>query len=309
MIRGPPPGAVCYASAVATDVLPVRRVSFEYPDGMDPMWVPHRPEFAAACNAVSLGMPYAEPLFIRAVRSTYDRIDDDLRARSETYVKQEVGHYSQHKRLNAIVSDRYPSTLRLQRWMKACADWVWRRSPRFRVAYAAGGETISYGVARFAEAHLGDLFDDAEPVPATLFLWHLAEEIEHKSSTYDVFAATDGSKLRYAWAMTVGFVSISLFTVIGTLMQLWGERRLWSPVCWFRLLHLAVSVAFVLLPVMVVSAMPGHHPRQFSDPVYLPAWLREYDAESGTIPIWRSSEARSALGGEEPAFVDEAPAA
>ncbi|MCB1248874.1 MAG: metal-dependent hydrolase [Acidimicrobiales bacterium] len=285
-----------------TGELPVRRVTFAYPDDMDPMWVPHNPEFAAACNAVSLGMPYAEPLFIKAVRSTFDRLDDEQRAHAETYVRQEVGHYSQHKKLNAIVAARYPATLRLQRWMARCADWVWRRSPKFRVAYAAGGETISYGVARYAEQHLGDLFDDAEPVPATLFLWHLAEEIEHKSSTYDVFCATDGSKLRYAWAMTMGFVNIVSFTIIGTLMQLWGERRLHLPVCWWRLLRLAVGLAFVLIPVMVVSALPGHHPRQFTDPPYLPAWLRQYDPATGTIPIWGSTDVRSALGGEAPTY-------
>src|SRR4051794_8596311 len=94
----------------AESPLPVRRVAFEYGEDVDPMWVPARPEFAAAANAISLGMPYAEPLFIKAVRSTYDQIDDDLRARTDTYVRQETGHHTQHKRFNDIVSARYPAT-------------------------------------------------------------------------------------------------------------------------------------------------------------------------------------------------------
>ena len=270
-------------------MLAVRRVAFEFPDDMDLVWAPHLPEFSAAANAVSLGMPYAEPLFIKAVRSTFDRIDDDLRARSETYIRQEVGHHTQHKHFNDLVAARYPATLRLQRWMERCADWVWGRSRRFCVAYAAGGETISYGVARWTDAHVAALMDRADPVAASLFLWHLGEEIEHKASTYDVFEAVDGSKPMYAFAMTVGFVNISVFTVIGTLMQLWADRRLWNPLSWFRMIRLAVSLAFELLPVMVVSALPGHHPRQFTDPPYLPAWLRQYDAESGTMPVWGSA--------------------
>ena len=56
----------------AEAVLPTRRVTFTYPDDMHPMWAPHLPEFAAAANAISLGMPYAEPLFIRAMRSTFE---------------------------------------------------------------------------------------------------------------------------------------------------------------------------------------------------------------------------------------------
>ena len=53
------------------------------------MWVAHQPEFAAAANAISLGMPYAEPLFIRAVRSNYDRIDDIAGLLQDSYVRQE----------------------------------------------------------------------------------------------------------------------------------------------------------------------------------------------------------------------------
>lgn len=272
-------------------VLPVRRVAFEYPIDTDPMWVPHQPEFAAAANAISLGMPYAEPLFIKAVRSTFDRIDGDLRARSESYIRQETGHHTQHKRFNDLIAARYPSTRWVQRLMAANAAWVWRRSPRFRVAYAAAGESISYGVARWTEAHLGELMDRADPVPATLFLWHLAEEIEHKANTYDVFEATDGSRLRYAWAAFVGFVTIAAFTALGALVQLHGERRLRYPVTWWRLAKLAVSLAFVLVPTLVVSSLPGHHPRDFVDPIYLPAWLGQYDPATGTMPLWGAESA------------------
>ncbi len=266
--------------------LPVRRVSFSYPSDTDPMWAPHKPEFAAAANAISLGMPYAEPLFIRAVRSTFDRIDDDLRTRSETYIRQETGHHTQHRRFNDIIVARYPGARRVQWLMAKNSEWVWRRSPRFRVAYAAAGETISYGVARWTEAHLGELMDRADPVPATLYLWHLAEEVEHKANTFDVFEATDGSRLRYAWAALVGLLTIATFTLLGALVQLWGEKRLRNPLTWIRLVGLSVSMAFVLVPTLVVSALPGHHPRDFVDPIYLPAWLGQYDPVTGTMPLW-----------------------
>ena len=279
-------GVRCGVAAAGAPLLTVRRVRFAFPDDLDPVWTPRLPEFAAAANAVSLGMPYAEPLFIKAVRSTYDRLDDDLRARTETYVKQETGHHTQHKHFNDIISARYPSTLRLQRWMARAAHWIWGRSRRFNVAYAAAGEVLSYGVARWTEGHLARLMDDAEPVAATLFLWHLAEEVEHKSSTYQVYEEVDGSKLRYALALALAFVSLCTFTAIGTLMQLWADRRLWKPITWVRLIWLSVSVAFVLLPVMVVSALPGHHPSQMADPVFLPTFLARYDPATDTMPLY-----------------------
>ena len=111
-------------------VLPVRRVSFEYPEDLPAMWAPHLPEFSAAANAISLGMPYAEPLFIRAMRSTFDRIDPELRARSESYIRQETGHHTQHKKFNDIVTAHYPALRHVQRLMAANDRWVWRRSPQ-----------------------------------------------------------------------------------------------------------------------------------------------------------------------------------
>ena len=175
------------------------------------------------------------------------------------------------------------------------AAFIWRRSHRFRVAYAAGGETISYGVARWTEAHLGELMDGADPVPATLFLWHLAEEIEHKSNTYDVFEATDGNRLRYAWAMTLGFLSIVLFTALGALVQLWGEKRLRYPVTWFRLVHMAVSMAFVLVPTMVDLRPSRRPPSQRLHRPDLPPGLarRQYDPVTETMPLWHSSRSPS----------------
>lgn len=265
-----------------------RRIAFEYPPDFDPMWAPQFPEFAAAANGISLGMPYAEPLFIRAVTSTFDRLDPELRARTESYVRQETGHFTQHARLNQIVTSRYPGLRRVERLLAMNDAWVERRSQKFKVAYAASGETISYGVARWTEARLGSLMDRSDPVAATLFCWHLAEEIEHKSSTYDVFEATDGSRLRYAWTAIIGFVTILLFTLIGALVQLHGEKRLRYPVCWYRLLKLGVSIAFELIPTLVVSSLPGHHPKQFVDPIFLPAWLGQYDPVTGTMPLWGS---------------------
>jgi predicted metal-dependent hydrolase len=45
----------------AEQPVPVRHVRFEYPDDFRAAWQPLKPEFAAACNALSLGMPYGEP--------------------------------------------------------------------------------------------------------------------------------------------------------------------------------------------------------------------------------------------------------
>jgi hypothetical protein len=273
--------------------LPVRRVRFEYPEDLDPAWIRDVPEFAYAANGLSLLMPYAEPLFIKAVRSAYSEpvlaADDDLRRRIDEYVKQEVGHYSEHKRFNEIIRRHHPGVARVEGWMKRCADRIAARSTRFNLAFASGGEIMSFLLARWVDKHAGQLFGGADPVPTTLFMWHLAEEVEHKSSASDVYEAVDGSKLRYAWAMVVGTVLLGWFAWLAALVMLRDDGRLFSPVSHWRLLRWALSLAIELFPSMLVSALPGHRPADFADPLLLTTWLRQYDPATGTMPLWETA--------------------
>ena len=273
--------------------LVVRRIRLDYPEGFDPLWNERFPEFAAAANGISMLMPYAEPYFVHTARKALGDLDDDaLRDRTLDFMRQEGQHHRQHRRFNDHLLERYPRLERLERRIERTYGWFDRtRSLRFNVAFSAGSECIAYALARWTEKHLARLFDDADPVASTLYFWHLAEEVEHKEAAFDVFEAVDGSRLRYAWATTISVVLLAWFVWRAALVQLAGEGRAWYPVTWFRLTRWSVSLAFTMLPTLAVSALPGHHPRRFADPVYLPAWLRQYDPDTGTIPVWRADAA------------------
>jgi len=267
--------------------LPVRRVRMEYPADFDPAWVPGYPEFAYAANGVSM-MPYYEPYFIRSVRSTLDELDPALRARTEQYLGQEQQHQNQHVAFNGIIHTRYPKVATWERWLKHTCDRLWRkRSQKFNVAFAAGSETIAFVMARWADRRLGSLFVGADAQASTLFLWHLAEEVEHKTAAYDVFEAIDGSRLRYAWATTVSVFIIGWFISLSIFSMLKADKRLFHPVAHFRLVKLGLGLAFELLPTLFMSAFPGHHPDDLADPAFLPAWLQSFDPDTATMPLWQ----------------------
>jgi predicted metal-dependent hydrolase len=226
------------------------------------------------------------------VRSALPQLDGDLHAQTETYLRQELQHYRQHKRFNELIGARYPRVKRVERWMAKAYGWLGRtRSQRFNVAFAAASETIAYSLARWTEKHLGQLFEGADPSASTLFLWHLAEEIEHKTAAFDVFEAIDGSRRRYFAASIVSLTILFWLTWAATVVMLAGERRVFYPVTWFRLLRWSVSLAFEILPTQLSSSLPGHHPRSLVDPIYLPAWLRQFDPATGTLPLWEGSAA------------------
>jgi predicted metal-dependent hydrolase len=258
----------------------VRNVSFPYPPDFDPAWSGNVPEFACAANSVSLMMPYVEPYLARSVRAALPQIEDpELRREAAAYVRQELTHHVQHRQFNDLLAERCRGIHMLERWMRAAFERLGRRkSLGSHLAFAAGAEGVAYGAARWAAAHRRELLATAEPAIAELFLWHLAEEVEHKSVAFDVFQAVDGSRRRYVWGMLLGFALLAFFTVVGTTVQLWQQRRLFHPIAYVRLTRWSVTFLFELLPAMAISSFRGHHPRDLADPPFLVQLLRERDA-------------------------------
>jgi predicted metal-dependent hydrolase len=264
----------------------VRRVRFSWPDDLDPVWTPQVPELAIAANAVSLLMPHAEPYVVASARAALDQgmvEDPDLAADVRAYIAQEAQHHGQHRRFNRVLEARYPSIGRLDRAFARLFGFLGRRSTRFGLAFAAGFETTAFVAARWVDRHQR-LLRGGDPTATTMFLWHLAEEVEHKRVAFDLYRASGGGRWRYAWATTVAALVLALGSYAGTLAMLARERRLLSPVAHLRLARWSMSFVFSALPVMVVSALPGHHPGDLADPPGLEHWLDHLHPIDSTVP-------------------------
>ncbi|MEZ5165870.1 MAG: metal-dependent hydrolase [Acidimicrobiales bacterium] len=265
-----------------------RRIRLDWPDDTRAAWQPTKPEFAAAVNALSLGMPSGEPYVMQAVRRAAAGLDDPiLTARVKAYLAQEGEHTRQHRRFNEIITAQHPALRHVERWLemsyRALDRWF---GPKFATAYAVGFEATAFAAARWMDAHRHELFRGADPEPATLVLWHLAEEVEHKSVAHDVWAATDGNRLRYVTAMATCFAMLVWFIFLGTVVQLTAWRRVLSPIAWFRLWKWGIGFAFEVMPTMAITALPSHHPNHQADPSWMPTWLAAYDPETATMPAW-----------------------
>jgi uncharacterized protein len=265
-----------------------RRIRLEWPADTRAAWQPQKPEFAAAVNALSLGMPSGEPYVMQAVHNAAGEIDDpELAEQVKVYLQQEGEHSRQHRRFNEILTAQHPALSRVERWLARSYGFLERRAGRkFGIAYAAGFEATAFAAARWMDSHRDELFRGADPEPATLVLWHLAEEVEHKTVAHDVWAATDGNRLRYVAAMATCFTMLVWFIFLGTIVQLAAWRRLFNPVAWFRLWKWGIGFALEVLPTMAVTIVPSHHPSRQADPAWMTSWLTLFDPESGTIPVW-----------------------
>ncbi|MEZ5139123.1 MAG: metal-dependent hydrolase [Acidimicrobiales bacterium] len=268
--------------------LPHRRVRFEWPDDLTPIWCPDVPELAIAADAVSLLMPHAEPYIVGVTRAAVDEglVDDpQVVAAARGYVAQEAGHHAQHRRFNDLIVADAPGAARVDRWFATWFGWLRRRSTRFGLAFAASFETIAFVAARWVDRRQR-LLRGADPTVATLFLWHLAEEVEHKRVAFDTYRAAGGGRLRHAAAMVTAALVLAVGALVGSLALLRATGRLWRPGSHLRLAGWSLSFVLTAVPVMVVSLLPGHHPDQLVDPAGLERWLDHLDPDTATVPEW-----------------------
>jgi predicted metal-dependent hydrolase len=262
----------------------LRRVDLGLDDLDDPVWNPDAAEFVAAANGVSLLMPFVEPYFAGAVRRALPDLDPTLAATARTFVRQELEHQRQHRRFNARLVGRFDDLRRPERRARRVYGWLARtRSLRFSLAFAAASETIAYSLARWTSDHLAEFLRGADPVATDLFVWHLAEEVEHKSVAFDVWEAVDGSRWRYARAGALSLLVLAWLALWSIAVQLRSEGVLHRPGTWWRTTRLVLSFTFEVVPTMFLSALPGHHPDQLADPDWYGRWLVDLEHRRAAV--------------------------
>jgi predicted metal-dependent hydrolase len=160
-------------------------------------------------NGLHLIIPLGERFFMRSVRRFLDQIEGDstLRGDVEKFCAQEVQHGLAHERFYTILEAHgYEIRSFLALYDRIAYGFLERRAPPLlRLSVTAASEHFTAVFGQHALA--GKILAEAHPVMRELFLWHAAEEIEHKSVCFDVLKRVAGS---YAIRMA-GFV-------IGTLL-------------------------------------------------------------------------------------------
>jgi hypothetical protein len=166
---------------------------FDFPDDLDTIFIEGEPEESYQNVALSLLLPYLEPYLIRTMRAARPRVTDpELLADLDRFVEQEGQHYRQHAAFNAALRDRgFVSVAALERELDADYRRFSRERPlQFNLAYAEGFEALT---AAMACVVLRQDTSRWQPAARDLFLWHVVEELEHRTVAFDVYNHVCGS--------------------------------------------------------------------------------------------------------------------
>ena len=265
----------------------VRQIPFAFDEGIDPVWHPGRPEWSHMVNGASLAMPYLEPFLIKTVTEALKQVDDPaLKADVHGFIGQEGVHYRNHRRYNEILKQTYPELAEVEAGLEADYRIFQKRSLKWRLAYTAGFETMTMGITEWLIRQRRLLFAGADSSVASLVLWHMVEETEHKTVAWDLYNHLYGDWRGRAWGLLCGTFHVALASRKGYVRMLkrnglwrnpFSRLRLWAMVARF-LLHTSRA--------MLRSLLPGYHPAKASDPDWVARWASAYAAlPAGAIPL------------------------
>jgi predicted metal-dependent hydrolase len=251
------------------------------------------PEFAQYWNGASFTAPHIEPHLNSLMQQCQKRLngrDPALHTEIDMFVRQESNHYRMHMRFNErMYAFGYASIAALEAKFKAeLAEFMQRRSLEFNVAYCAGFENFTMYTAKYAYEVASDLFEGADPRGADLFLWHLAEEFEHRVVCHKAFAAISGNYFVRIYGLLYAFVHFGGWTKKFVAAVMEHYRRDMTPearkASIRRERQLTWRMNRYALPRLLAIFKPYYDPHKYQPPAQLQAALERYTAALGPPP-------------------------
>jgi hypothetical protein len=228
-------------------------------------------------NALSMSFPLGEQLFIESVKKGLAALPPAQQAHFadevQGFIGQEATHRHVHSRFNAhLARQGLVNTWEVR--IESRRAEVESLDVRNWVAITAATEHLTAVFAEFMLAHPQVLAAAPQRLQA-LWMWHSAEESEHRSTAFDLYLALGGGS---PWRVGIFRLVLRLFLVDlarQTLRNLWNDRSWWRVSTWrggWQLLYGPQGFMRFSLPRWRVYLSNDFHPSQ-GDGALAAAWL------------------------------------
>ena len=137
---------------------------------------------------------------------------------------------------------------------------------KFCLSVTSAAENLTAGFAEMIFQNK-ELMQQMPKDVQELYLWHAAEEIEHRHLAFELFQKVDGSYLGRMWGAVVAYSIILLYVVIGTIYMLLQDKTYrWSslPFELFRLVTDPKALGKIAIDGFIDYARTDFHPNDIS---------------------------------------------
>jgi predicted metal-dependent hydrolase len=188
----------------------------------------------ALFNALSMSFPVGEQFFVDSVRDGFKALPAGKQEHLRAEVQGFIGQEATHRRLHALYNAHLDKLGLVNTWAPRAAERLKlfaSADPRHAVAVTAANEHFTAIMAEWMLRN-ADLLGDHDPRLATLWLWHSAEESEHRSTAFDIYQALGGShEWRITWFRRITLVFLG-DVLRQTVSNLRHDGTLWTWSTW-----------------------------------------------------------------------------
>jgi hypothetical protein len=209
----------------------VRKVNFKFEKPFPKHWHNNNPIATHFMNAQHLVFPDGEKFFIRSVKEFADvyKNDPELKKRVDNFIGQEGTHFAEHQKFWDIMESqdiqpmKFVDYYRRTMW-QGVEIWMRKKLTRNNLGNKLALSitvALEHYTAMLAESGIVNKDTIAQHMPdemRDLFLWHAAEEIEHKSIPFDVLKKVDDSYALRISGMVVATMGLWYYLLVGTAM-------------------------------------------------------------------------------------------
>ncbi len=210
--------------------LVIRRLLIDLKAPFDRHWCGGDAFRSAFFNALSMSFPVGEQFFIDAVRAAQAALPADKQQEFQAQVQGFIGQEATHRRIHALFNEHLEQQGLQNAWAARATERMKLMAgsdPRHCLAITAATEHFT---AIFAEWLLRrpQVLAGSEGRLQTMWLWHSAEEVEHKSTAFDLYYALGGDHAwRIIWFRRTSFIFLS-DVLRQTLNNLRHDGMLWK---------------------------------------------------------------------------------
>lgn len=212
----------------------VRRVNFQFNEANPRFYYKNNPFSTHFINALHIVFPTGERFFVNAVRKHLNIITGDLlKKQVKNFCGQEGIHSSMHERFWKILEangydiGRYEDHID-QVLHKVVAKIEIKDSKITNIDLVAT-VCLEHFTALFGHSLFMHVNTNKDVVPedmAELFLWHAAEEIEHKHVAFDVLQQADKDEyVKRVIAMPIVTAMLYFYLGAGVAMLMYQDRK------------------------------------------------------------------------------------
>ena len=267
--------------------VPIRHMKFDFDASRAAKYVWRENAWSSAyILTFSAFIPAGERFVIDSVRAFRDQVKDpELRDRATGLIGQEAMHSKLHAEFNEMYDKKGLPVSRMARFAERYLDTIMRLIPeKTSLAIACGIEHVTAIMAEEVFSHREDEYHNhLDPVVQDFLIWHLLEELEHKSVAFDMYEEIDGGYLhRVAAFMLIWAVSIpcGLYSVDQMLKTPgFGQSRKANREGIGEQLEMFRSYA----PAFFSYFLPGFHPDNSDTSELLARWREKLVGKGGKL--------------------------